>query len=426
MENYERHPVTQKQKKLALFGGEPVRKTPFPPRGSMNHEEKDAVNALLDKVIAGGETIPYNGPEEEAYCREFAEYMGGGYADAVNSGTSAVYVALRALDIEPFSEVVVCPMTDPGGIMPVALLNCVPVIADASPGRYNTDAKQVEKMITPLTRAIIIAHIGGEPADIKNIADIAKKYNIPLIEDCAQSHHASLGGKLVGTFGDIAAFSTMFGKHHCTGGQGGLVYTKSEKLYWNARRAADRGKPFGQAGETNVMASLNFNSDDLACCIGRVQLGKLPDIVERRRNVAAKLAPLTGGLSAVSVPDQLPGAKHSYWWWRLKFNSGEALICDKDLYCRALSAEGMQVASNYGGALPQTFKWFTEKKVFGTSAYPWSAPGYKGDPDKKYPCPIALKSVLDHFNLTINESYTDDDVRDLADIFEKVEDAFKI
>ncbi|MCL2814534.1 MAG: DegT/DnrJ/EryC1/StrS family aminotransferase [Oscillospiraceae bacterium] len=390
----------------------------------MNREEKEAVNALFDQVIANGGTIPYNGPEEDAYCREFAEYMGGGHADAVNSGTSAVYVALRALGVEPFSEVVVCPMTDPGGIMPVTLLNCIPVIADASPGRYNTDAYQIEKMITPLTGAIIAAHIGGEPADIKNIVKAAKKYNIPVIEDCAQSHHASLDGQLVGTFGDIAAFSTMFGKHHSTGGQGGLVFTKSEKLYWNARRAADRGKPFGLTGETNVIASLNFNSDDLACCIGRVQLKKLPDFVERRRNVAARLASLIGGLAAVSIPEQLPGAKHSYWWWRLKFNGG-ALTAGKELYCRALSAEGMPVAPDYGAALPQTFRWFTEKKVFGTSAYPWSAPEYKGDPDKKYPCPIAEKSVLDHFNLTINESYTDDDVRDLADIFEKVEDAFK-
>lgn len=430
-----KYPINDKQKKLALFGGEPVRKKPFPPRGSIGTEEKDAVSALFDRVIKKGETIPYNGPEEEAYCREFAEYMKKGhgfmgYADAVNSGTAAVYVALRALNIEPFSEVIVSPLTDPGGIMPITLLNCIPVIADASPGKYNTDAEQIEKMITPLTSAILVAHIGGEPADIKNIADISKKHKIPLVEDCAQSHHAALNGKFTGTYGDIAAFSTMHGKHHCTGGQGGLVYTKDEDLYYNIRRAADRGKPFGPNdalhGSGNLLASLNFNSDDLACCIGRVQLKKLPDIVERRRAVVSKAMSeiIIRGLKAVSISEQLPGAEHSYWWWRLKFNGG-VLTCGKNLFCQALSAEGMSLNPNYGAAMPQFFSWFTNKTVFGSSNYPWSAPEYKGDPDRQYPCPIASQSVREHFNVTVYESYTESDTYDLVDIFEKVERAFE-
>jgi len=422
----EKNQKNKKQKKLAIFGGEPVRKKPFPPRGSFGQEEKEAVNALFDRVIESGGNIPYNGPEENAYCREFAEYMGGGYADAVNSGTSAVYVALRALNIEPFSEIVISPLTDPGGIMPITLLNCIPVIADASPGSYNTGAEEIEKMITPRTGAILVAHIGGEPADIKNIVNMAKKYKIPVIEDCAQSHHASLDGRFVGTYGDIAAFSTMFGKHHCTGGQGGLVYTKNEDIYWNIRRAADRGKPFGLPdGSNNIMASLNFNSDDLACCIGRVQLKKLPDIVERRRAAVSKAASGMKNLKAVSIPEQLPGAEHSYWWWRLKFNDG-VLTCGKELFCQALAAEGISLNPSYAAAMPQFFEWFKNKSVFGSSNYPWAAPEYKGDRNIQYLCPAASQSVREHFNVTVYESYSESDARDLADIFEKVETAFKI
>ena len=145
-------------------------------------------------------------------------------------------------------------------------------------------------MITPQTSAIVVAHIGGEPADIENIVAVAKKHGIPVVEDCAQAHNAKLNGKLLGSFGDIGAFSTMFGKHHCTGGQGGLVYTKDEELYWRIRRAADRGKPFGiEKPNGNVTASLNFNMDEIAATIGRVQLKKLPSIVERRRAIVAKL-----------------------------------------------------------------------------------------------------------------------------------------
>src|SRR5699024_3815665 len=139
--------VNEKQKQLAMNGGPKVRDIPFPDRSMLGSEEKDAVNALFDKAISEGSNIGYNGEQEEAYCKEFAEYMGGGYADGVNSGTTAVFVALKAINPEPFTEIIVSPMTDPGGIMPIAMLNCIPIVADAAPGQYNTNAEQVEKMI---------------------------------------------------------------------------------------------------------------------------------------------------------------------------------------------------------------------------------------------------------------------------------------
>jgi len=408
---------------LALYGGKPVRENPFPARGSFGPEEKNAVNALFDKAIESGGTIEYGGPEEEGYCREFSEYLGGGYADAVSSGTTALYVALRALNPEPFTEIIVCPITDPGGLMPVPLNNCIPVIADAAPGRFNADAEQIEKMITPLTSAIIVAHIGGEPTDIDNIMILAKKHGIPVIEDCAQSHHAKLNGQITGVFGDISAFSTMFGKHHCTGGQGGVVFTKNEDMYWKIRRASDRGKPFGMPeGSNNCMASLNMNSSELACCIGRVQLKKLPGFVESRQKVAAGVTGLINDLKSVTAPEQLPGAENSLWWWRLRFNA-DAVKCDKAVYCDALRAEGMSVNTNYN-ALPHMMDWYKFKRVFGKSCYPWSAPEYKGDRNAVFPCPNAVQAVKDHFIVTINESFTQNDIDDFARIFKKVERAF--
>ena len=107
--------------KLAIYGGAKVRTRPWPGRGLLGEEERAAVNALFDEAIATGNAFGYNGPEEEAYCREFASYMGGGYADAVNSGTTAVYTALRAVNPEPFTEVIVSPITDPGGMMPIVM-----------------------------------------------------------------------------------------------------------------------------------------------------------------------------------------------------------------------------------------------------------------------------------------------------------------
>ena len=115
---------------------------------------------------------------------------GGGYADLVNSGTSALYAALGALKLEAAGEVVIPPITDPGGAMPAALLCQVPVVADAAPGSFNAGAEQIAAVLTPHTRAIVVAHIAGEPADMTPILALAEERGIPVIEDCAQSHGA--------------------------------------------------------------------------------------------------------------------------------------------------------------------------------------------------------------------------------------------
>ncbi len=303
---------------LAVNGGPKIRQQPWPERALIGDEEKAAVNELLDEVVRSGAAPWYDGPVEEAYCREFAEFMGGGYVDAVNSGTSAIYVALRALELESFTEVIVGPITDTGGIMPVPLLNCIPIIADSAPGSFNVGPDQIEECITPLTRAIIVAHIMGELADMPGIMQVAERHGIPVIEDCAQAHCARIDGRLVGSFGKMAAFSTMGGKHHCTGAQGGVVFTTDEDLYWRSRQASDRGKPLGlKNGSTNCIAAFNFNLNDFAAAIGRVQLAKLPGIVARRRGVVADLSQRFADLRSVVIPEQIAGAETSYWFWRL-------------------------------------------------------------------------------------------------------------
>ena len=408
---------------LAINGGPKVREKPFPGRRLLGPEEKAAVDALFDQAIASGEAFGYNGPPEEAYCREFAEFMEGGYADAVSSGTAAVYVALRALNIEPFTEIIVSSITDPGGMMPVVMLNCIPVVADTEPGRYNTGPKQIEKLISPLTSAILVAHIGGEPADIEAITALARKHKIPVVEDCAQAHGAKLNGKMVGTFGDIAAFSTMFGKHHRTGGQGGVVYTKDERFYWEVRRTADRGKPFGlPEGSTNCLVSLNFNLNDLSAAIGRVQLKKLPGIIKKRQRLVANLSEGFKKLKAVSIPPKLPGSEPSYWFLRVQLDT-DKVICDKDTFCQALISEGMPVAASYRH-MPHTQDWYKNRRVFGSSGYPWKSPLYKGDPNRKFPCPNALAVTAVQFNLAVYESWGEPEAVDIITVFKKVESAY--
>ncbi len=419
--------VNTAKKRLAVEGGEKTRTAPWPKRALFGEDEKNAVIALFDKAIATGEAFGYDGEEEQAYCREFAEFHGGGYADAVSSGTAALYVALRALEIEPFTEVIVPPISDPGGIMPVPLDNCIPVVADSAPGSLNMGPEQIEARITERTSAIIPTHIGGLVVDMDPVMEIARPRGIKVIEDCAQAHGARYKGRYVGTIGDVGIFSTMSGKHHATGAQGGVVFTKDEDVYWRARQNSDRGKPFGLTDwrtnpSSNVVCALNLNMNDLAACIGSVQLRKLPDVIAGRRRFALAVAEGCKSLKSVSVDTGLPETEGVFWFLFLKLDL-EKLSVDKDTFVTALEAEGLPVSANYLYHM-ETSPWYKNRAVFGTSGYPWASPLYKGDPDKEYPVPNMLAAHETLFRLAMHENLGDTEVADTLTALKKVEAAY--
>ena len=413
-----------KVEKLALHGGVPVRQTPLPPRGHIGTEEKEAVIAYLDRVIASGTLGAYQGEEEEAYCAQFAAYLGGGYADAVSSGSTAVYVALKALQLEAFSEVIIGPFTDPGGMMPIPLQNMVPMIADSAPGSYNTGPEQIEELISARTSAVVVPHIAGEPADMGGIMEVARRHGIPVIEDCAQAHGTRFRGQLAGSYGDISAFSTMSGKHHSSGGQGGMVFTRDEALYQSVRRMADRGKPhFLPEGATNIEATLNFNQTDVAAVVGQVQLRKLPEMVERRRAIVGQLIEGIADLEMIALPQGGRDFESSYWFLPVAFYP-ERAACDKETFCESLRTEGLPVTDDYRSGMPHRQTWYMERRVFGSSGYPWASPLYKGDPNRGFPCPNAQAMLKSHFTMSLHENWGTREIDDVIAIFHKVAAAY--
>lgn len=409
---------------LAIDGGPKVRTDAWPSRRLFGEKEKWAVTALFDRCIETGEAFGYNGPEEEAFCREFAEALGGGFADGVNSGTNAVYVALRSLEIEPYTEVIVPPITDPGGVMPVPLMNCIPVPADSAPGSYNTDAERIKARLTERTSVIIVAHIAGIPADMDPILELARERSIPVVEDCAQAHGATYKGRRVGTFGDVAAFSTMFGKHLATGGQGGVVFTRREEVYWKIRQMADRGKPFGLEGASdNVVAALNCNMDELNATIGRVQLHKLTDIIARRRRLALAIEEgCRQRLATIRLIGDPPHGESSYWFLFFQFEP-ERLGVDKARFVQALAAEGLPVGASYLHCPPH-WPWFRQRSVHGKTNLPWSSMQYKGDAEQSYPMPNVEATDARHFRMGFHESWTDREITDTLSALEKVEQVY--
>ncbi|MCQ2396664.1 MAG: DegT/DnrJ/EryC1/StrS family aminotransferase [Lentisphaeria bacterium] len=402
---------------LAINGGSKA-VPELPARYHFGKEEKAAVDALFDECIVSGNASGYNGPEEEAFGREFAEYLGGGYADGVNSGTNTIFVSLKSLELPPFSEVVVGCVTDPGGMMPIAELNCIPVPADTAPGSFCAGAEQIESRITDRTSAIVVAHIAGEPADMPSIMAVAKRHNLPVVEDCAQAHMSLIDGRKAGTFGTLGAFSLMAGKYMCAGGQGGAVFTRSEEQYWKVRRAADRGKPFNLEGHTNVRYAINCNMDEIHAAIARAQLKKLPGIVEHRRNfVKMMLERGLGELPGIYIPqkDLKKGFEPCYWWWRLRFMADE-MKCTKDEFCKALVAEGAQILPSYAAALPARMEWFAKR----ADCHPWNNPLCRSDVNAVYETPNCDKVIASDFVFFIYESYGETQADQLMEAFRKV------
>ncbi|HXK45518.1 MAG TPA: DegT/DnrJ/EryC1/StrS family aminotransferase, partial [bacterium] len=200
--------------KLAIDGGRPVRKNPMPARVMFDEKEKKAVMRIIEKTMTGNQALDrYGGVEVDQYEKEFAQKFGMKFATAVSAGTAAIHTALASLKLEPASEVITSPITDPGAVMPIVFQQCIPVFCDVDYSTLNPSPESIEQLITRKTGAIIVVHLAGFPARIDEICEIAKKHKIPVIEDCAQAHGAKLKNKYVGSFGTLSAFSLMSGKH---------------------------------------------------------------------------------------------------------------------------------------------------------------------------------------------------------------------
>lgn len=270
--------------------------TQWPDRKWLCDEVIEAVNYTLRYYKDLGKDLPGQGHFEDRYCQAFSDYQGGGFTDAVNSGTSAIFVALSALSVKPNSIILSSPVTDFGTVSALMLKGAQIVLTDSKKLSYNACLEQIKEADLNGVSGLILTHSSGEPIeDIKEIAQFCKNNGFWLIEDCSQAHGASISGRKVGTFGDIAVFSTMFSKMHSTGGSGGLVYTRDRDLYDRIRSFSDRGKQFERVGfdsknpEFILGPSLNFNSDEISCSIGLVNLAKLDSVIKSRQEFLKRL-----------------------------------------------------------------------------------------------------------------------------------------
>ncbi|MBU1231058.1 MAG: DegT/DnrJ/EryC1/StrS family aminotransferase [Proteobacteria bacterium] len=391
---------------LALHGGEKLRKTPMPPRLAFGPAERQALLEAADHYAARQEDPPYQGRYEEEFCRRFAEFQGGGFADAVSSGTASVFVALAALGLPKGSEVIISPVTDSGPLNCIIMLGLVPVLADSAPDDYNMGLEQLTSRFTSRTTGVLAVHSAGQPLAIDEMVEAAHARGIKVLEDCSQAPGALWKGRRVGVYGDIAAFSTMYRKSLTAGASGGLVYSPTEETYRQALAHADRGKPswrkdldLRDPGHA-LFPALNFNTDELSCAIGIASLARLDEAVAARREFLRRLCAELPRASRVCRPSKAdPGC--SPFYFPILVDEG-AITCTKTEFARAVAAEGIGLGEHYGCVVNS---WDFAKSYFADD----------------FVTKNALSMRDRSFNLYVNERYGEQEISDVLAAIAKVE-----
>lgn len=274
---------------------------------------KDEVRKAVDEVLESGEYIL--GENVRKFEQEFANYCGVKYGVGVNSGSDALTIALSAVGVKSGDEVITAPNSF------VSTANCIvfcgarPIFVDIDQETLNLDPEKLKDAITQKTKAIIVVHFHGHPADMDAIKEIAERYNIKIIEDACQAHGALYKGRKVGMLGDVACFSFYPTKNLGGYGDGGMIVTNNDELADKARSLRNYGRvaPY-------VYKILGYNSrlDELQAAILRVKLKYLDKWNDKRRRNASIYSQYLSEISEIAVPIEKEYAKHVYWVYAIR------------------------------------------------------------------------------------------------------------
>jgi dTDP-4-amino-4,6-dideoxygalactose transaminase len=400
--------------KLALLGGKPVRRDPFAPHMTIGEEEKRAALRVLDSGVLStfyGSNCPefYGGVEVQAFERDWAAFAGVPHAVAMNSATSGLFAGVGALEITDGDEVIVSPYTMSASAAGILVYRGVPVFADIDPETYCLDPASIERCITARTKAIIVTHLFGHPADMEAIMALARRHGLRVIEDCAQSPGATYDGRFTGTAADIGVFSLNCHKIVQTG-EGGVCTTSDPELALRLqliRNHAEAVIAQGMPVRSLVnMVGFNYRMTEIEAAIGREQLKRLMPLTRERQELAACLSERLARLPGVTPPTVRPRCTHGYYTYMSQLNDAVIGI-PRDTVAEALAAEGIPAMAGYMAPL-------------------YTQPVYRTDErrQRQYAdgtCPVteAVQARLLGLEI-VRAPLTERDMQTIADGFEKV------
>lgn len=338
----------------------------------------DITDAEIDAVTAVLRTSRLSlGPELEAFEQAMAAYHGVPHAVAVSSGTAGLHLALLALGIGEGCEVIVPSFTFVAVANAVAYVRATPVFVDIDPTTLNLDPALIEEAITPRTRAIVIVHTFGVPAEMDRILEIARRRNLALIEDTCEAIGAEYDSRRVGSFGDAAVFA-FYPNKQITTGEGGCVVTRDPDVASRIRSLRNQGRPSGTRNVSqapglepgfdpeasdwfeHIEVGFNYRLSELACALGRVQLGRIDEILGKRRAVAERYQLLLSGahiqgLGGLELPPiELPRRSMSWFVYVVRLTARSS--AQRDLIQKALSDCGI-TTGRYFAPIHQQPAW---------------------------------------------------------------------
>ena len=413
-------------KTLAIDGGSPVRtKKPIVEEDVFEEEELQAlIDVAKTKKLRRAETTL-------EYEKAIANWFGVKHAIAVSSGTTTLHIALAAFGIGPGDEVIVSPYTFISSDSCVLEQNAIPIFADIHPEYLTIDPVDVEKKITKRTKAIIPVTISGTPIDMDPIMELAKKHNLWVLEDAAQSLGAKYKGKLVGTIGHVGSFSTITGKISNTG-EGGFVITDDDELFekmWGYMDFA-RKRSLGSASKYHwELPCTNYRITNMQAAIGLAQMKRLDSLVAKRTENAEYLSEQLKGVPGIILPSTPPDSERVYFYYIVRIQP-DVLGTDMLNFALALAAEGV-----YDSRYLSTTRWmipqyleplFVDKAGYGGTKCPFECPWYEGKVEyKKGLCPEAEKACDEVFWLaSVHPLLEKQDLDDIAEAVKKVVYAF--
>jgi dTDP-4-amino-4,6-dideoxygalactose transaminase len=280
---------------------------------------KTEIDAALAAVLDGQRYIL--GPQTQAFEQELAAYLGVHYASGVGSGTEALHIALRACGLGPGDEIITVSHTAVATVAAIELAGATPVLVDIDPVTYTIDPDQIERAITPRTRAIIPVHLYGAAANLNPIIDLARRHSLKVIEDCAQAHGARYADRVLGSLGDVSCFSFYPTKNLGAIGDGGLVATNDPGIAENLNLLRQYGWRERYISE---IAGWNTRLDELQAAILRVKLRHLDEDNEQRRALAAIYDEQLAGV--VTLPIEPANSRHVYHLYVIRHPQREALM----------------------------------------------------------------------------------------------------
>ena len=307
---------------------------PYADLRSQYRSIKPEIDAAVLRVLDTSQFIL--GEEVAEFEREFAAYCEAGEAIGVNSGTSALHLALLAAGVGPGDEVITVPFTFVATVAAIVYAGATPVFVDIEPATYNMSPAEIERAITPRTKAIMPVHLYGHPADMDPILDVARRRNVMVIEDAAQAHGAAYKGRRCGSMGTMAAFSFYPGKNLGAYGEGGAVVTSDPDLATKIRVMRSWGE---ERRYEHTVKGFNYRMDGIQGAILRVKLRHLEAWTEARRARAGDYARAFAG-TGIPIPIEQPQCRHVYHVYAVR-------LSNRDATRAALQDAGIQTGVHY-------------------------------------------------------------------------------